>query len=203
MWCPSLSVWISKYFRTYLHIGHDSVSTGVKIEERIGERLIIVCVKLQRGDVEGRLKGKQTSREEDASQELWEVCDKQEIQWRYIWHCLIFTPFLFPGDLIYFISRRRRERQHRKVQRWQLGRWRWKPTRHQVGCICICLSLYLCMSVSLSMTWGGHNLTGSVFRIKECRENDLIDSKYGFDRLTLGEKTAYLINMHACEVVLS
>ena len=38
------------------------------------------------------------------------------------------------------------------------------------------------------------------FRIKECRENDLIDSKYGFDRLTMGEKTAYLINMHACEV---
>ena len=37
-------------------------------------------------------------------------------------------------------------------------------------------------------------------RIKECRENDLIDSKYGFDRLTTGEKTAYLINMHACEV---
>ena len=37
-------------------------------------------------------------------------------------------------------------------------------------------------------------------RIKECRENDLIDNKYGFDRLTMGEKTAYLINMHACEV---
>ena len=39
-------------------------------------------------------------------------------------------------------------------------------------------------------------------RIKEARENDVIDSKYGFDRLTQGEKTAYLINMHSGEVLL-
>lgn len=38
-------------------------------------------------------------------------------------------------------------------------------------------------------------------RVKESRENDIIDSKYGFDRMTLGEKTAYLINMHSTEVI--
>ena len=38
-------------------------------------------------------------------------------------------------------------------------------------------------------------------RVKESRENDIIDSKYGFDRLSVGEKTAYLINMHATEVI--
>ena len=38
-------------------------------------------------------------------------------------------------------------------------------------------------------------------RVKESRENDIIDSKYGFDRMTVGEKTAYLINMHSTEVV--
>ena len=37
-------------------------------------------------------------------------------------------------------------------------------------------------------------------RLREAHDNDEIDSKYGFDRLTTGEKTAYLINMHACEV---
>ena len=42
----------------------------------------------------------------------------------------------------------------------------------------------------------------SLLRIKECAENDLIDSKYGFDRLTQGEKTAYLINMHSSEVAI-
>ena len=49
-----------------------------RLKERIGERLIIVCMELQsrHDDVEGCLK----QREEDASQELWEVCDKQEIQ---------------------------------------------------------------------------------------------------------------------------
>ena len=38
-------------------------------------------------------------------------------------------------------------------------------------------------------------------RVKESRENDIIDSKYGFDRMTVGEKTAYLINMHSTEVL--
>ena len=38
-------------------------------------------------------------------------------------------------------------------------------------------------------------------RVKESRENDIIDSKYGFDRMGVGEKTAYLINMHSTEVI--
>ena len=38
-------------------------------------------------------------------------------------------------------------------------------------------------------------------RVKESRENDIIDSKYGFDRMSVGEKTAYLINMHATEII--
>ena len=103
---------------------------------RLKRELIIVCVKLQR-HAEGGLK----QDKEDASQELWEVCDKQEIQWRY--HaCVLFTP---PNDLtLYFFVRRWRQRQHRKVQRRELGRWRWKPTRHQVH------RLFLSFSPSLS-----------------------------------------------------
>jgi len=38
-------------------------------------------------------------------------------------------------------------------------------------------------------------------RIKEARENDVLDSKYGFDRMPQGDETAYLINMHAGEVL--
>ena len=57
-------------------IGHDSVSTGVKIEERIGERFDYSLPETAESHVEGCLKRNR----EDASQELWEVCDKQEIQ---------------------------------------------------------------------------------------------------------------------------
>ena len=38
-------------------------------------------------------------------------------------------------------------------------------------------------------------------RQKESRDNDIIDSKYGFDRMSVGEKTAYLINMHSTEII--
>ena len=38
-------------------------------------------------------------------------------------------------------------------------------------------------------------------RVKESRENDIIDSKYGFDRMGVGEETAYLINMHSTEII--
>ena len=63
---------------------------------RLKRELIIVCVKLQR-HAEGGLK----QDKEDASQKLWEVCDKQEIQWRY--HaCVLFTP---PNDLTLYFFR--------------------------------------------------------------------------------------------------
>ena len=38
-------------------------------------------------------------------------------------------------------------------------------------------------------------------RLKDSRENDIIDSKYGFDRMSVGEKTGYLINMHSTEIL--
>ena len=38
-------------------------------------------------------------------------------------------------------------------------------------------------------------------RVKDSRENDIIDSKYGFDRMSVGEKTGYLINMHSTEII--
>ena len=38
-------------------------------------------------------------------------------------------------------------------------------------------------------------------RQKESRENDIIDSKYGFDRMSVGERTGYLINMHSTEII--
>ena len=38
-------------------------------------------------------------------------------------------------------------------------------------------------------------------RVKESRENDIIDSKYGFDRLSTGERTGFLINMHSSEII--
>ena len=38
-------------------------------------------------------------------------------------------------------------------------------------------------------------------RQKDSRDNDIIDSKYGFDRMSMGEKTAYLINMHSTEII--
>lgn len=38
---------------------------------------------------------------------------------------------------------------------------------------------------------------------KTSRENDVIDSKYGFDRIKDGyERTGYLINMHSVSLLL-
>ena len=48
-----------------------------RLKRELVNVLIIVCMNLQRSHVEGCLK---RNLEEDASQELWEVCDKQEIQ---------------------------------------------------------------------------------------------------------------------------
>ena len=48
-----------------------------RLKRELVNVLIIVCMNLQRSHVEGCLK---RNGEEDASQELWEVCDQQEIQ---------------------------------------------------------------------------------------------------------------------------
>jgi len=50
-------------------------------------------------------------------------------------------------------------------------------------------------------SWNNQEDDKTDLRVKESRDNDIIDSKYGFDRMTTGEKTAYLLNMHSTEVV--
>ena len=90
--------------------------------------------------------------------------------------------------------------------RGKIGEMTMKANKTSGVCLCICLC-YCEMSRKANKVNTNSlrkpSFTEILFpRIKECRENDLIDSKYGFDRITLGEKTAYLINMHACEVGL-
>ncbi len=40
-------------------------------------------------------------------------------------------------------------------------------------------------------------------RLKQCRENEVIDSKYGFERISdqVREETGYLLNMHSTEIL--
>ena len=63
----------------------------------------------------------------------------------YPWLLVIQPSWWWSNTL--FIFRRRWQCKHRKVQRRKLGRWRWKPTRHQVDCLCLCLSSSLSLSL--------------------------------------------------------